>query len=309
MQHGAALTSALNDGRVIGTHSTGEPGPLVLAMGGIHGNETSGVLAIESVLRQLQDNDIPISGSFMGLLGNRPALARGTRCVDEDLNRCFRFERLLSPVPQDPTIEEAQLREITTIIDELAEEHEDICFIDCHTTSAMTMPYISVNEHPESLHLAHHFPLSCVVGLEKSIPGCFGEYCNRLDYRGFTVEGGQHAELASIENHEAILWLLMAYSGAMHKEDIRNFSDYHESLARHTIEGCRHFRLAAHYRISDGENFIMRPGYVNFQKVSKGEVLADSDLGEIRSPCDARILMPLYQPQGDDGFFLLEDDD
>src|SRR5690606_26801641 len=188
-------------------------------------------------------------------------------------------------------------------------EHEDICFIDCHTTSAMTMPYISVNEHPESLHLARHFPLSCVVGLEKSIPRCFGEYCNRLDYRCFTVEGGQHEDLASIENHESMLWLLMAYSGAMRKEDIRNFSEYQDSLARHTTEGCRHFRLAAHYRISDGENFLMRPGYVNFQKVAKGEVLADNYLGEIRSPCDARILMPLYQPQGDDGFFLLEDDD
>lgn len=307
--NGAAMANAVADGRVIGTHSTGEPGPLILAMGGIHGNESSGVQAIESVLRQLQQDNTPLSGSFVGLLGNRPALARGTRCIDEDLNRCFRPERVKAPIPLNPSTEEWQLREITTIVDELAQVHGDICFIDCHTTSAMTMPYISVNEHPESLHLARHFPLSCVVGLEKSIPGCFGEYCNRRGYRGFTVEGGQHTEVASIENHEAMLWLLMVYSGAMLKEDIRHFRKYQDSLARHTTEGCRHFRLISHYRISKDEGFVMRPGYVNFQRVSKGEVLANNHFGEIRSPFDGRILMPLYQPQGDDGFFLLEDDD
>ena len=304
-----AFNTALSNGRIIGSYSTGEPGPLVLAMGGIHGNEASGVMAIESVLRQLQTSGTSLSGTFIGMLGNRPALARATRCIDEDLNRCFVAERIAAPQPLHPSVEEGQLREITTIIDELGEHHEDVCFIDCHTTSAMTMPYISVNEHAESLHLARHFPLSCVVGLEKSIPGCFGEYCNRLGYRGFTVEGGQHAEIASIENHEAMLWLLLVYSGAAAKQDIAHFSQYQDSLARHTTDGCRHFRLTTHYRISADENFIMRPGYVNFQKVHKGEVLADNDFGEICAPYDGRILMPLYQPQGDDGFFLLENDD
>ena len=307
--NGTALTSALSDGRVIGSYSTGESGPLILAMGGIHGNEGSGVLAIETVLQQLQEKRPPISGTFIGLLGNRPALARGTRCIDEDLNRCFRPERVTAPVPPHPSAEEGQLREITTIIDELAEHHDDICFIDCHTTSAMTVPYISVNEHPESLHLARHFPVSCVVGLEKSIPGCFGEYCNRLDYRGFTVEGGQHADVASIQHHEAMLWLLLVYSGAMRQEDLAQFSQHRDTLARHSTDGCRHFRLAAHYRISEGEQFVMRPGYVNFQRVSKGEVLAENLFGQIASPCDGRILLPLYQSQGDDGFFLLAEDD
>src|SRR5690606_39597014 len=113
-----------------GSYSTGEPGALILAMGGIHGNEASGVLAIETVLQQLQENRPPISGTFIGLLGTRPALARGTRCIDEDLNRCFRPERVTAPVPPQPSAQDGQLRAITTIIDELAAHHDGIFFID-----------------------------------------------------------------------------------------------------------------------------------------------------------------------------------
>lgn len=296
-------------GRLIGTYSTGEPGPLMLAMGGIHGNEPSGVVAIERVIRQLQRDQPPISGCFVGLIGNRLALKRKTRGVDEDLNRCFKFSRVKAPLTEGASSEQHELKEIIAIINELARDFEDICFVDCHTTSSMTVPYISVNAHTESLSLARNFPLSSVVGLEKSIPGCFGEYCNKLNYRGFTVEGGQHDELASIENHEAVLWLLLANSGAMHKNDIEDFDHYEESLAKNTTHGIEHYQLVMHYRIDDGEGFVMEPGYVNFEKVKKGELLATNRFGDIHSPCDARILMPLYQKQGDDGFFLLEEDE
>jgi len=51
----------------------------------------------------------------------------------------------------------------------------------------------------------------------------------------------------------------------------------------------------------------MYPDYKNFQKVSKGEVIAKDKNGEIVAPVDALILMPLYQKQGDDGFFLIKE--
>ena len=59
------------------------------------------------------------------------------------------------------------------------------------------------------------------------------------------------------------------------------------------------------HRIPAGCQFCMLPGYTNFQPVKAGELLAYQDGEAIYCPFDAHILMPLYQPQGEDGFFLV----
>jgi hypothetical protein len=59
--------------------------------------------------------------------------------------------------------------------------------------------------------------------------------------------------------------------------------------------------------IQPGDGFAMRPGYRNFQKVKKGEHLADDHKGPIVSSIDGLVLMPLYQSQGSNGFFLVRE--
>ena len=39
----------------------------------------------------------------------------------------------------------------------------------------------------------------------------------------------------------------------------------------------------------------MREGYVNFQRVAAGELLANDARGEIRAPWNGMVLLPLYQ--------------
>lgn len=48
----------------------------------------------------------------------------------------------------------------------------------------------------------------------------------------------------------------------------------------------------------------MRPGFRSFEWVRKGQVLAEFNGREVRAAFDALLLMPRYQPQGEDGFFL-----
>ncbi len=48
----------------------------------------------------------------------------------------------------------------------------------------------------------------------------------------------------------------------------------------------------------------MEPGYTNLQEVKEGELLAHDHRGEILAREKGRVLMPLYQGLGDDGFFL-----
>ncbi len=52
------------------------------------------------------------------------------------------------------------------------------------------------------------------------------------------------------------------------------------------------------------DGFRMDPGFVNFQPVREGQLLAQDVHGEVLCPEDGLILLPLYQGQGDDGFFV-----
>ena len=59
--------------------------------------------------------------------------------------------------------------------------------------------------------------------------------------------------------------------------------------------------------IEPGERFRMEPGFANLQHVHRGQLLARTGrAGEvpIRAPFDGLLLMPLYQEQGSEGFFL-----
>ena len=51
----------------------------------------------------------------------------------------------------------------------------------------------------------------------------------------------------------------------------------------------------------------MRDGYQNFQPIQSGEEIADDRRGPVRVGEDARLLMPLYQAQGSDGFFVVRE--
>lgn len=52
------------------------------------------------------------------------------------------------------------------------------------------------------------------------------------------------------------------------------------------------------------DHFKMVPGFRNFQAVRRGQVLARDRAGEIKACETGLILLPLYQPLGNDGFFL-----
>jgi succinylglutamate desuccinylase len=294
--------------RVIGWYSSGLPGPLILAVSGIHGNEPSGPRAIKAFLEMLQTRTPLITGTFLGLLGNIKAGAANQRYLDKDLNRCF-LPKFISPKNRTKLGAEAQeLNELVHILHELKKEYDDICFIDCHTTSARTMPYLSVNPHPESLQLANRFPLNNVIGLQQGIRGCFAEYCNKLNFRGFTFEAGQHLSAAAFSNQVAMLWLMLVYTGALLKQDLETFRHYELMLSLDTPARKRIYRLLAHYRIKTNEKFVMKSGFENFDHVEKETLLATNRYGDIVAFSDGYLLMPLYQEQGDDGFFLLEEE-
>jgi hypothetical protein len=51
----------------------------------------------------------------------------------------------------------------------------------------------------------------------------------------------------------------------------------------------------------------MEPGYASFHPVRAGELLAQDGSGSLTASEDGRVLLPLYQAQGEDGYFLMRE--
>jgi succinylglutamate desuccinylase len=304
-----ALEESLAIGRILGKYSQGKKGPALMVTAGVHGNEPSGIFAFRRVWQTLTQMNLPMEGDLIGFAGNLAALSKNVRLIDKDLNRvCYIENEIRLKAGEDLGYHES--REFLALIEEFEKvQHEDITevfFLELHTTSSASQPYISVNRDEGSYLFANKFPLFIVKGIEDYIPGHVDYYLNHKGLKGCTIEAGQHDSLRSIENHEAAIWIALVALGCIKKDDVPNYSSYYENLKTSLIGAENAFEVIYKYEIEEEEVFRMKPGYVNFQKISKGEILASSDGRNIVSEWDGRIFMPLYQSEGRDGFFVVQ---
>jgi succinylglutamate desuccinylase len=87
--------------------------------------------------------------------------------------------------------------------------------------------------------------------------------------------------------------------------DVRTLHD--QLLQENSANLPRLTQLVYVHSIKPEDQFKMNPGFVNFQPVGKNDALGWDRNGEVYSPCAGYVLMPLYQEQGDEGFFIVED--
>lgn len=304
------LTESLAIGRVLGKYTKGTFGPALVITAGVHGNEPSGIIAFRRVWQKLTQLNLPMKGELTGLAGNMAALSKNTRLIDRDLNRvCFVENEKRLKAEEDLGYQESW--EFKALIEEFEKvQHRgvgELVFLELHTTSSASRPYISVNRDMGSYEFARKFPLYVVKGIEDYIPGHVDYYLNHKGHKGCTIEGGQHESKSAIDNHEAAIWLALVNAGCMERSDVPDFSLYYEALEKYKAEASSTFEVIYRYEIQEGEVFKMNPGYVNFQKISKGEILARSEGRNIVSEWDGRIFMPLYQSEGKDGFFVVQE--
>ena len=64
-------------------------------------------------------------------------------------------------------------------------------------------------------------------------------------------------------------------------------------------------KLLYRHEIVDGDGFKMHKGFKNFDYVEKNTLLAEDHSGPIYAKESGRLLMPLYQDQGSEGFFII----
>lgn len=292
--------------RIVGEYSKGIPGPTLVCFGGVHGNEPSGVIALEKVFQRLKETDSQIQGKLIGLAGNLEALKNHKRFIDQDMNRIWSHRRMLE-VESDTKTQTSENKEQRELLEKLnrtiQESKGELFFIDLHTTSSESQPYISINDTLRNRRMALKYPLPIVLGLEEYLEGTILSYINELGHIALGFEAGQHDAPASITNHEAFIWLSLIFSRCLINEEA--LYHHHTVLSKTITDGKKVFELRHRHWVEPQDQFVMKPGYVNFQAIQKNELLAHDARKEIRAQEKGRIFMPLYQSQGNDGFFIV----
>ncbi|MDF9795057.1 hypothetical protein OKW21_000320 [Catalinimonas alkaloidigena] len=295
-------------GRMIGQLKGREAGPTIIFTGGIHGNEPAGIFALDKVMKEIKDKDIRLNGNIYAISGNLWALERGVRYHQEDLNRLWTSEKMESLLTGKLEVKHediAQQIEIYRVLRTILDTGESpFYFIDLHTTSSQTIPFLTVNDSLLNRKFTTQYPVPMILGIEEYLDGPLLSYINELGYVAFGYEGGQHDALFTIESMISFIYLSLVFSGSIEKQAI-DFEYYYQLLLQSSEASRGIYEIFSRYEIKSGEAFRMKAGFSNFQEIEKGQVLAESDGQYILAPHDGKIFMPLYQSQGNDGFFLI----
>ena len=167
----------------------------MIVMTGMHGNEPAGPRAAQRVLDRLERKDMELCGRFVALAGNLKALAEKTRFLDRDLNRQWTPAKLAAA--EDQTVNDAEAGELRELLAALRKELKEIAgpvyFLDLHTTSAASPPFVTVGDTLRNRAFAEKFCVPVILGLEECIDGSLLEYVNNLGHVTVGVEGGQLA--------------------------------------------------------------------------------------------------------------------
>lgn len=288
-------------GHVKGKHSF----PTIVAFGGIHGNEPAGVIALERVMNRIQKDEIHFHGNFYAIKGNLKALKENQRFIDEDLNRIWtrrKIKHLYNGRHSTNELEE-QKSLFKLIKDVFSESIGPFYFIDLHTTSSYTIPFITISDSLNNRKFSSNFHLPIILGIEEYLEGPLLTFLNEYGHVSLGFEAGQHDESSSIDNCEFFIWKALALTGCINKKRVKNY--FYLRKRFNYYRSSNFYHILEKHTIKKGDTFQMIEGFTNFQPILRNELLAYSNNSELRSFKKGKIFMPLYQRQGEDGYFII----
>lgn len=292
-------------GRIIGTYGDDASGPLLLCVGGIHGNEPSGVVALRRVIARLEARKPPFRGRVLAVAGNLPALRANRRFIERDLNRGWNVRRVSAVLEQPASAEDLeQAALLGVLVPAIRDATGEVVLLDLHTTSSTSPPFVTLSDTLEIRTFAARLGLPLVLGIEEEIDTMV-DYLSGFGALAIGIEAGRHDDPRSIDVHEAALWLSLHATGLLSDADVVDLGACRRRLAeaRRGLPGV--FEVIYRRAIQPEDGFRMAPGFANFTPVGAGEVVAHDARGPVPVPMSGRLFLPLYQAQGDDGYFLV----
>lgn len=305
----SAMAASIPDieGREIGRLVGAAPGPTLIAVAGIHGNEPAGLAAARRVLARLREDGVALRGELVVLAGNVGALRRGVRFAAKDLNRQWSEARVAalraagwSPVDAE---DGEQVELLGAIESAIGRARGPVTLADLHTSSASGVPFVLFGDTLAQRRFVGAFPLPVIIGLEEQVDGALTEYWTRRGCVTFTVEGGQHDDPASVDSLAAVLWLSLAEAGLVDGAARPEVADGYARLDALRGDLPRVLEVVSRRAITADDAFVMEPGFRNIARAAVGQLLARDRRGPIVAPHDGVVILPLYQGLGSDGYF------
>jgi succinylglutamate desuccinylase len=284
-------------------------GPTLVVVSGLHGNEPAGVRASQRVQEALTRAQTPLQGELVLVLGNVSAFQEGQRYVERDLNRAWTADQIRFLQENEGTgVEDREQQDLLQALESILEGAQgQVYLLDLHTTSASGAAFSAVADVLQNRDLALALPVPLVLGLEEMVEGTLHDYMGERGVVTVAFESGQHDEPRAVDRAEAAVWITMAATGVARAENLPHYLPALESLRRDSLHLPRAVEMRHRHAVRSDDAFRMKPGFRNFQRVTKGEVIATDRRGPVLAPESGRILMPLYQAKGNDGFFLVRE--
>ena len=294
--------------RVLGDVGEGLGGPTLICIGSLHGNEPAGAHALKRVCARLEADGHGLQGRLLGLLGNRKAFHLGRRYVRYDLNRAWSPEDVmrlrLEPGPLED--EDAELRDLDRIMHAATSSADGpIALLDLHSTSGGGPAFVTLDDTLPNRRLAAKIAAPHVLGLEEELAGTLLSHFIADGLTAIGFESGRHEDPTSVDRAEAAVWVTMETAGILIPGS-RPEVAHSQALLRQAAAGLPSVVEVRHRQaVKPADRFTMHAGYSSFQAVKASEPLAQNGNGPVTAPSRGLILMPLYQEQGSDGFFIV----
>jgi len=236
-------------------------------------------------------------------------LKKKERFINKDLNRIWKTKNIekLKNIKILKN-EDLELKKIHSIIETIIKQKkkENLIIIDLHNTSSQNGLFTIVNNEKEA-KIASFINIPCITKLFTKVRGSLAQYYNSKGITSLVFEGGTIGDPASIYNHETGIYQVLEKMKFIKKTDIpKKIIEEDKKMNFVLKKEYIKYKVKYIHKINSEDNFIMKSNVANFQDVKKNEVLGVDKEGEVKSPINGKILMPLYQAQGSEGFYIIQ---
>ena len=265
----------------------------------IHGNEVGSLPTLLALIEDLERGLIKFGGRINITLGNPEASRQDKRFIDADLNRLFLKDQ---PHEHIDTHEGKRARALMPILDQ-----SDL-ILDLHQTMLPSaMPFYIFPNTPIARAIAEGIGgtkayIDATPTEDKPTYQCADEYVWRQGKPALTLELGEmgfhqpatDAATEAVRNLIALIEMLRAQHALQNPHTML-------SLIQSRSKGQLSQYRTVHREPYGQPDRQLAPGFINFQEVTKGEVLSAANTPAIVAPCSGRLLFPKYPSRDEHG--------
>jgi succinylglutamate desuccinylase len=256
-----------------------KPGPNLVIMAGVHGDETCGPNAFDIILPTFK----PLCGQVTFIIGSPEAVKVNKREFEGNLNRMFRPDSDITDTERK-TYEYKRSRELIPILAKAD------ALLDIHSsTTKQTVPFVICEK--QSFAVAAKIPVEVVVsGIDALHPTGTDAFVNQSGGFGICIECGNH-------NDPNVTDIAI--------EAIISFLNYFNVVTqKSTIEVKKQSFVNAEWIYKNKNVFTLSKSFQEFEKISTGSLIGFDGSEEIIAPYDGVILFPQNRQESDTEAFL-----